>query len=66
MNVHTTKPTDIELNREAFLEWILTAKRRLLENEIERMERQIEMIEIGAAIDQVKELWYETRGELVE
>ena len=61
-----TKPQDLELNRQAFLQWIVDAKRRILENEIQRLESEIEMIQIGAAIDQVKKLWWECRSELVE
>jgi hypothetical protein len=61
-----TKPADIALKREAFLEWILSAKRRLLEKQIERLEGQIEMMEIGAAIKSVTALWHEVRSELVE
>ena len=49
-----TQPQDLELNHAAFLEWIVAAKRRILENEIARLESQIEMHQIGAAIDQVK------------
>jgi hypothetical protein len=60
-----TKPSDIELNREAFLDWIVAAKRKLLENQIARLEGQIEIWEIGSAINQVKRLWHEVRNELI-